>query len=119
VNGADTATFPTEVEGLPDCGPTEIVRLADGDIFELRIAPVAKTLNGRRVRMLGYNGSIPGPTLRVQQGSDITVVVRNDSDYATTVHWHGLRLDNRFDGVAHGTQAPIPIGGWVSNGTPS
>ena len=111
MSGGDTATFPTEVEGLPDCGPSEVVRIADGDTFELRIAPVAKTLNGRRVRMLGYNGSIPGPTLRVAQGSEITVRVRNDADHATTVHWHGLRLDNRFDGVAHATQAPIPIGG--------
>ena len=79
--------------------------------FELRIAPVANQLGDDRVRMLAYNGSIPGPTLRVRQGSEITVHVRNDADTEATVHWHGLRLDNAYDGVPHETQAPIPVGG--------
>ena len=37
--------------------------------------------------------------------------VRNDGDHETTVHWHGLRLDNAYDGVPYETQAPIPVGG--------
>ena len=61
--------------------------------------------------MLGYNGSIPGPTLKVQQGSEIVVHVINQGDLDTTVHWHGLRLENKYDGVPHETQAPIPVGG--------
>ena len=61
--------------------------------------------------MLGYNGSIPGPTLQVQQGSEVIVNVTNDGDLDTTVHWHGLRLENKYDGVPHETQQPIPIGG--------
>jgi FtsP/CotA-like multicopper oxidase with cupredoxin domain len=61
--------------------------------------------------MLGYNASIPGPTLHVEQGSEITVHVINDGDVEATVHWHGLRLENRYDGVPHETQSPIPIGG--------
>jgi FtsP/CotA-like multicopper oxidase with cupredoxin domain len=47
--------------------------------------------------MLTYNGSIPGPTLRVPQGSEIEVDVINDGDLEATVHWHGLRLENRYD----------------------
>ena len=35
----------------------------------------------------------------------------NDGDVEATVHWHGLRLENRYDGVPHETQSPIPIGG--------
>ena len=61
--------------------------------------------------MLAYNGSVPGPNLHVDQGSQITVQVRNDGDVEATVHWHGLRLENRYDGVPHETQEPIPIGG--------
>jgi hypothetical protein len=61
--------------------------------------------------MLGYNGSIPGPTLRVRQGSEVIVNVTNDGDLDTTVHWHGVRLENKYDGVPHGTQLPIPVGG--------
>jgi FtsP/CotA-like multicopper oxidase with cupredoxin domain len=61
--------------------------------------------------MLGYNGSIPGPTLKVQQGSEVIVHVVNEGDLEATVHWHGLRLENKYDGVPHETQTPIPIGG--------
>ena len=60
--------------------------------------------------MLGYNGSIPGPTLHVDQGSEITVQVANDGDVEATVHWHGLRLQNLYDGVPQETQAPIKPG---------
>ena len=60
--------------------------------------------------MLAYNGSIPGPTLRVKQGTEVTINVANDGDLDTTVHWHGLRLDNRYDGTT-ATQRPIPVGG--------
>ena len=77
----------------------------------MRIAPVVKTLGDDRVRMLAYNGSIPGPTLRVPQNAQISVRVRNDADVDATVHWHGLRLDNEYDGVPYETQAPIPLGG--------
>ena len=63
-----TDHFPTETEGLTQARATEAVELADGDQFELRIAPVVKQLGDSRVRMLAYNGSIPGPTLRVKEG---------------------------------------------------
>jgi FtsP/CotA-like multicopper oxidase with cupredoxin domain len=108
---AEPATFSTDTSNLEDCLAPALVELADGDTFDLRIAPVAKTLGDSRVRMLAYNGSIPGPTLRVPQGAEIGVRVRNDADIEATVHWHGLRLDNAYDGVPHETQAPIPVGG--------
>ena len=110
-SAAGPATFSTDTSNLEDCHASVLVELADGDTFDLRIAPVVKTLDGHRARMLAYNGSIPGPTLRVPQGSEISVRVRNDADVEATVHWHGLRLDNNYDGVPHETQAPIPIGG--------
>jgi FtsP/CotA-like multicopper oxidase with cupredoxin domain len=103
-------SFPTEVASLPEARAPELVELADGDRFELRIAPVAKRLGDATVRMLAYNGSIPGPTLKVTEGSEIVVDVENIGDMETTVHWHGLRLENRYDGT-HETQAPIPVGG--------
>jgi FtsP/CotA-like multicopper oxidase with cupredoxin domain len=102
--------FPNEVTGLPTSGAVELIELADGDRFELRIAPVTKRLGDAKVRMLAYNGLIPGPTLRVQQGSEVRVNVVNEGDLEATVHWHGLRLDNRYDGTL-ATQSPIPVGG--------
>jgi FtsP/CotA-like multicopper oxidase with cupredoxin domain len=107
----DTTTFSTDISGLDEAQRTEVVDLADGDTFDLRIGSVRKQLGDDTVRMLAYNGSIPGPTLRVQQGSEVVVRVRNDADLPATVHWHGLRLDNRYDGVPYETQDPIAIGG--------
>jgi FtsP/CotA-like multicopper oxidase with cupredoxin domain len=105
--------FPTATEGLPEAVATHVIDLADGDTVELRIAPVAKRIGDATVRMLAYDGSIPGPTLRVREGSELVVDVANDGDLEATVHWHGLRLDNRYDGT-HETQAPIPVGGSFS-----
>jgi FtsP/CotA-like multicopper oxidase with cupredoxin domain len=101
--------LPTTTEGLPEARSAELVELADGDEFHLEIAPVRKRIGDATVRMLAYNGSVPGPTLKVAQGSTIIVHVTNRGDIDATVHWHGLRLENRFDGT-HETQAPIPVG---------
>ena len=103
------ANFSSSVAGLPHAVDTGVLDLADGDTIDLRIAPVVKRLGGAAVRMLAYNGSVPGPTLRVSEGSKLVVNVANDTDLDATVHWHGLRLDNRYDGT-HQTQAPIPAG---------
>lgn len=104
-------SFPTDPSGLPEATRPELLELADGDDLDLRIGPVAKRLGDTTVRMLGYNGSIPGPTLKVRQGSEVVVHVTNEGDLDTTVHWHGLRLENKYDGVPHETQTPIPVGG--------
>ena len=110
VQGTDE-TYSSDPTGLERCRPTELVALADGETFDLRIAAVANEIDGRTVRMLAYNGSIPGPTLRVAQGSEVIVRLRNDADHEATVHWHGLRLENKYDGVPHETQTPVPVGG--------
>jgi FtsP/CotA-like multicopper oxidase with cupredoxin domain len=102
--------FPTATTGLPTAQAPPSLDLADGAQFDLRIAPVTKELGGRTVRLLAYNGSIPGPTLRVRQGAELFVNVVNDGDLETTVHWHGLRLENQYDGTT-ATQSPIPVGG--------
>ncbi len=106
-----TEEFPRDVEGLPAGHPPEPIEIAPGSSLDLRIGPVVKRIGDATVRMLAYNGSIPGPTLRVRQGSEVTVNVTNEGDELATVHWHGLRLENRYDGVPHETQEPIPIGG--------
>ena len=104
-------SFPTDPTGLPEATRPQLQELADGDLLDLRLGAVAKRLGDTTVRMLGYNGSIPGPTLKVRQGSEVIVHVTNEGDLDTTVHWHGLRLENKYDGVPHETQTPIPVGG--------
>ena len=103
------AVLPRETEGLPEAGKTELIELADGDELKLEIVPVKKKIGDATVRMLAYNGSVPGPTLKVPQGATIAIPVTNHGDIEATVHWHGLRLENRYDGT-HDTQAPVPVG---------
>jgi FtsP/CotA-like multicopper oxidase with cupredoxin domain len=105
-----TEKFPRDTTGLPTASPTEVAELADGDRVALHIGPVAKRIGAATVRMLAYNGSIPGPTLRVPEGAEVLVDIENEGDMENTVHWHGLRLENRFDGTQE-TQDPIPVGG--------
>ena len=105
-----TNLFPTDTAGLTDAVASETVELVQDAEFRLEIGPVRKRLGDHTVRMLGYNGSIPGPTLRVPEGSEIQVDVHNEGDLEATVHWHGLRLENSSDGT-HETQQSIPIGG--------
>ena len=58
-----------------------------------------------------YNGTVPGPELRVTQGDRVRVTLVNHLPAATTIHWHGLRLPNAEDGVAGVTQNAVPPGG--------
>jgi FtsP/CotA-like multicopper oxidase with cupredoxin domain len=101
--------FPQGVAGLETArAPTEVT-LKDGDTLRMTAAPVKKTLMGREVRMLAYNGSIPGPLIRVQEGAQITLILKNKIGIPTILHSHGLRLDSRYDGTAD-VQKPIADG---------
>jgi FtsP/CotA-like multicopper oxidase with cupredoxin domain len=60
--------------------------------------------------MLGFNGSMPGPELRLRRGKRVTIDVENGLDIGTSVHWHGIRLENRMDGVPMLTQELIKSG---------
>ena len=106
---ANEGEFPTATEGLPEAQPSERLDLLHGGEATLEIAPVRKEIDGTVVRMLAYNGSVPGPTLVAPENATITVHVTNRGDLDATVHWHGLRLENQYDGT-HETQAPIPVG---------
>ena len=77
IDRAQRDRFPTDPSGLPEAGRPQLLELAPGDTLDLTIGPVAKRLGEATVRMLGYNGSIPGPTLKVQQGSEMIVHVEN------------------------------------------
>lgn len=58
----------------------------------------------------GYNGTSPGPMLRVRKGEKLRVALENALPQPTTVHWHGVRIDNAMDGVPDVTQAAIAPG---------
>jgi FtsP/CotA-like multicopper oxidase with cupredoxin domain len=95
----------------PLARPRELLQLRSGASITLEAAPVRRVLFGRTVTMLGFNGQYPGPLIQVDQRSTIQVRFINRTDFPTAMHWHGVRLDNRFDGAPHVTQDPVPPGG--------
>lgn len=89
---------------------SQIVNLKDGDTYELTAAPVKKTIEWIEQDLIAYNGMLPGPTLRVQQGATIKVLFRNNTDMPNTIHSHGVRMDNASDGIPDVTQKPVDPG---------
>jgi FtsP/CotA-like multicopper oxidase with cupredoxin domain len=96
---------------LPAATPATLTPLRDGDTLDLTAMLLRRTLRGHAFTMYGFNGQVPGPLIRVPQHATITVRFHNRIDLPSTVHWHGVRLDNRSDGAAGVTQAPVPPGG--------
>jgi len=97
-------------EMFPMARPNEVLDLQDGDEIDLEATLVRRSISGRTYVMYGYNGQYPGPLIRAPQGSTIVVNFKNNIEMPTTVHWHGLRLDNRFDGVPDVTQPAVNPG---------
>jgi len=58
----------------------------------------------------GYGGQVPGREIRIAQGSEVWTTLKNGLEQPTTVHWHGIRIDNAMDGVSALTQAPVKPG---------
>lgn len=107
-----TEQFPATTKGhggeilapkvLPD-GTKEFDLSAD--IVQWEVEP------GKVVEAWGYNGTIPGPTIKVSSGDKVRVVVTNNLKESTTVHWHGIDVPNSQDGVPDITQPQIKPGG--------
>ncbi|HBT91869.1 MAG: Multicopper oxidase family protein [Parcubacteria group bacterium GW2011_GWD2_43_10] len=86
------------LEELPEAQVSTVVELKNGGTFDLAASFVQKKLGNRSYRMLAYNGSIPGPLIKVSQGADVTINFKNGTDMKTLLHSHGVRMDNAFDG---------------------
>lgn len=109
-SGIASAYFSTDTTGLPGAKPTEVVELNNGDTYKLIASPVKKNIGTDEVRMLAYNESVPGPVIKVKQGSEISLEFTNNTDVDATIHPHGVRVENAFDGVPDVTQKPVEIG---------
>src|SRR6202043_184375 len=86
----------------------------DGNVkeFHLIAEPVKQEIvPGRVVDLWGYNGSAPGPTIQVNQGDRVRVIVDNHLPEATSMHWHGFEVPADMDGAPGSSQDPIAPGG--------
>ena len=62
------------------------------------------------VQAWAYNGQVPGPSIRVEPGDRVRVVLRNELPQSTVIHWHGIETPNAMDGVPDVTQPPVKPG---------
>ncbi len=77
----------------------------------LRIGPVSLELApGKVIKTFGYNGSVPGPVLRLREGRQVSVEIHNDTDVDDIVHWHGLIVPSVADGAMEEGSPMIPRG---------
>jgi FtsP/CotA-like multicopper oxidase with cupredoxin domain len=78
--------------------------------YTLRIAPVSVEIApGKIIQTMGYNGTVPGPLIRLREGKRVTIKVINDSDVPDLVHWHGLKIPSFVDGaMEEGTPMVMP-----------
>jgi len=96
---------------LPEAKPSVVTPLMTGDTLDLTATLVRRKIKGKAFAMYAFNGQTPGPLIRVPRDATITVRFHNRIDLPSTVHWHGVRLDSRFDGVPELTQPAVVPGG--------
>ncbi len=93
--------------------PTARASSSAENVFELTPKPGEKNIVGPdfpATKVWGFNGQVPGTTIRISHGQAVNATVQNALDVPTAVHWHGIRLPNNMDGVAGLTQAAIQPG---------
>jgi FtsP/CotA-like multicopper oxidase with cupredoxin domain len=125
--------LPGDITAAPDSGPGsgrpdsflpgtargDGTVFADNDVagdgakvFKLDAAPYTwNVAPGVKKQAFAFNGTVPGPTIRVIEGDKVRVEVTNHLPTGTAVHWHGMVLPHKMDGVPGITQAPIEPGG--------
>lgn len=65
---------------------------------------------GKIVKAKSYNGVVPGPEIRVQVGDNVRIILKNELNVSTNIHFHGIRVPNAYDGVDPYTQKPVVPG---------
>jgi uncharacterized cupredoxin-like copper-binding protein len=109
---ATFSAYPAETEGIGNqlLEPTEVT--ADGTkVFDLTMeAAPWERAPGDVVEAMTFNGMVPGPLMDLEIGDKVQVRVQNDLEIATDVHFHGLNVENGFDGVSPLTQDLIEPG---------
>ena len=85
--------------------------VASGEIreFDLVAEPTtAELADGLDVEVWAYNGTVPGPELRIELGDTVVVNLDNRLPQATSIHWHGVRVPNAMDGAVSYTHLTLP-----------
>jgi uncharacterized cupredoxin-like copper-binding protein len=108
---ATIADYPAETEGTGNQVLEPIVRAGGIKEFELTAEVTPWEVEpGTRVDAWTYNGTVPGPQIRVDVGDRVRIVLHNELPMGTDLHLHGINVDNAMDGVAPITQPLVEAG---------
>jgi len=99
VQTPDVPKLPWTMEG-----DVKVFRLT-AEVVKTRINPM------KEIYAWGYNGSVPGPTIEVNEGDRVRILFQNNLPEASTVHWHGLEVPLKMDGVPFISQPLVEPGG--------
>ena len=87
-------------------------QIATAPDYSLRIAPLRLELGpGKVIETFGYNGTVPGPVLRLREGRQVSIDIRNDTDLDDIIHWHGLYVPSTADGAMEEGSPMVERGG--------
>lgn len=107
---ADSLLGQDVPQNLKNAVTSKEVKLANGETYDLTASFVKSKISGQSQTMLAYNGSIPGPTIKVAQGDKVNIVFKNDINMESTVHAHGLRQDVKMEGTPDLSQEVVRVG---------
>jgi FtsP/CotA-like multicopper oxidase with cupredoxin domain len=104
-----SGVIPVAVPDVPDMP----WRFENGaKVFNITVEHVrTEFIPGRVVDAWGFNGSVPGPTIQINEGDHVRLIVENRLPEPFSMHWHGLEIPNDMDGIPGISQDPIPPGG--------
>lgn len=91
--------LPAHADGHPAATRTGRAAELRGTEFDLVVAETPVNLTGHARMATTVNGSLPGPTLRWREGDTVTIRVTNRMSRMTAIHWHGMLVPYRMDGV--------------------
>jgi FtsP/CotA-like multicopper oxidase with cupredoxin domain len=87
-------------------------QIASAPDYAFRIAPLRLELApGKVIETFGYKGTVPGPVLRLREGRQVSIDIRNDTDIDDIIHWHGLYVPSAADGAMEEGSPMVERGG--------
>ncbi len=104
---------PEAIAAVSDRFPKPMTPILDGDVKEFHLSVdiiQQEVVPGFKFHTLAFNNQIPGPEIRVKRGDKIRVIFKNKTELNHTIHWHGMYVPWRMDGVPYVTQMPVMPG---------
>lgn len=100
----DVAKLPWKMEG-----GVKVFHIT-AEVVKRELLPASSMGPAKVVDLWGYNGSVPGPTIEVNEGDRVRIILHNKLPEDTTIHWHGIELPINMDGMPYISQPPVKPG---------